>query len=78
MLKLSLEHLRELGLTFPSQDKFKQIKASISLSWLIRDAGLSKRQREAIEKRLQGKHKKIDWNYYHGVQKLKAWVKKIS
>ena len=76
MLKLSLEHLRELGLTFPARNKFKQVKASISLDWLIRDAGLSEKQRNAIERHLRGE-KGIDWNYYNGVRKLKKFISKV-
>ena len=76
--EISLEKLREeLGVEFPSKNRWKQVKASITLDWLMRDAGLSERQKKAVERYLQGE-KSNRSNLYWGMRKLKDLVKSMS
>ena len=71
----SLEELRERGVDFPAKDKWVQTNAKISLEWLMRDAGLSEKQRNAIESHLRGE--KVDYNYYNAIRKIKRFTKKV-
>jgi len=52
--EISLEELREIGISFPAKDKWKQIKAGITLEWLMRDAKLSHKLISVMELVAQG------------------------
>ena len=75
--EISLDRLREeFGIEFPSGGHFKQVNAGISLNWLVKDAGLSEKERNAIEGHLRGE-KRIGGDYYRGIEKLKKFVAKL-
>ena len=74
---ISLEELQEeLGIEFSGQDRWSEIKAGISLDWLMRDAGLSERQKIAVEKYLGGEKYNKD-NIYHAKRKMKRFARKL-
>ena len=50
----SLEELREKDFDFPSPDIWPKINAKITLEWLMRDAGLSKKLRDVMQLKVKG------------------------
>ena len=50
----SLDELREVGVEFSAKDMWGKTNARISLKWLMKDAGLSKKLRDVMELRAKG------------------------
>lgn len=74
---ISLEELKEeLGIEASGKDRWKKVRAKISVDWLMKDAGLSVRQKKSVERYLSGK-KSNRSNLYWGMRKMKNLVKSI-
>lgn len=74
--EVSLDLLEGLGIDVPAKNRWQSIKAGISLFWLIEDAGLSLKQRKAIERHLRGG--RLSFNYWNGLRKLRRYAKSLK
>lgn len=77
MVTVSIERLREIGIEFPAKDRWKQTRVKISIDWLMRDAGLSEREKNAVREKIKGDQPDKD-SLYRALCKLKGFSEKSA